>query len=185
LPVSTLVEPGEPDENITNGFVNPLDVFNYISPSAWVSDIIEKCTGLDIFGYATDALTGEWGALYKFGDALGALAQYVQELGIQIQAGMIEADATWDGNANDAAYNYFSSLAAKTSGQQTALREAAKGIPRGCQRRVAAVEPGRQPAPGRRGQGDHHRDLGSRRYRNRRDRSRRGRRVRRRLLAGH
>jgi hypothetical protein len=29
-----LVAPGEPDESVTNGFVNPLDVFNYLSPSA-------------------------------------------------------------------------------------------------------------------------------------------------------
>ena len=126
-PSRFLVDPGEPDESITNGFVNPLDIFNYISPSAWVNDIIEKCTGVDIFGYATDAFTGEWAALYKFGDALGALAQYMQDLGIQIQAGMLKLDGTWDGNANDAAFNYFSNLAAATSGQQTALYEAAKG----------------------------------------------------------
>ncbi|MBM2623398.1 hypothetical protein JIG36_48680 [Actinoplanes sp. LDG1-06] len=126
-PSRYLVAPAEPDDSVTNGFVNPIDIFNYVSPSAWVNDIIEKSTGVDIFGYATDALTGEWDALYKFGDALGSLAQYMQELGIQIQSGILRVDATWDGNANDAAFNYFTNLAKATSEQQVALYEAAKG----------------------------------------------------------
>lgn len=122
-----LVAPGEPDESITNGFVNPLDLFNYISPSAWVNDVIEKVSGIDIFGYATDAFTGEWAALYKFGDALNSLAQFMQEAGIEVQAGVNEVDKTWDGNAADAAFNYFTGVATATSGQQLALYEAAKG----------------------------------------------------------
>jgi hypothetical protein len=122
-----LASPGEPDDSITNGFVNPIDAFNYISPSAWVNDIIEKTSGVDIFGWATDAFTGEWAALYKFGDALNSLAQFMQQVGIDVQHGMLDLDRTWDGNAADAAYNYFSGLAAATSGQQTALHEAAKG----------------------------------------------------------
>ncbi|GID98017.1 hypothetical protein ACFQFC_15820 [Amorphoplanes digitatis] len=122
-----LVAPGEPDESVTNGFTNPLDVFNYVSPSAWVNDLIETTTGIDIFGYATDALTGEWVALYKFGDAMASLAQTMQQIGIDIQSGVIKVDQTWDGNASDAAYNYFSTLAATVSGQQAALNAATKG----------------------------------------------------------
>ncbi|MCO8272866.1 hypothetical protein M1L60_19920 [Actinoplanes sp. TRM 88003] len=122
-----LVAPSEPDETVTNGFVNPVDIFNYLSPSAWINDIIEKTTGVDIFGLATDTFTGEWGALYRFGDAMGNLAQALQQVGIDIQTGAIDADRTWDGNASDAAYRYFSELAAATSGQQAALYDAAKG----------------------------------------------------------
>lgn len=122
-----LVAPGEPDDSVTNGFTNPLDAFNYISPSAWVNEIIEQVCGVDLFGWATDTFTGEWTALYKFGDALQSLARFMQELGMGIQAGAIRLDASWDGNAADAAYNYFSTLAAATSGQQTALFAAAEG----------------------------------------------------------
>ncbi|MGX6606541.1 hypothetical protein ACWKSP_31125 [Micromonosporaceae bacterium Da 78-11] len=122
-----LVAPAEPDDSITNGFVNPLDVFNYISPSAWINDIIEKASGVDIFGYATDAFTGEWAALYKFGGAMANLAQCMQEIGVEIQAGALDLDRTWDGNAGDAAYNYFTELASATSGQQSAMYEAARG----------------------------------------------------------
>ncbi|GAA2475688.1 hypothetical protein [Winogradskya humida] len=126
-PSQYLVDPAEPDDSITNGFVNPFDMFNYLSPSAWVNDVIEKTTGIDIFGYATDTLTGEWGELYKFGDALDALARFTQQLGMDIQSGVIKMDRQWDGNASDAAYNYFTDLAAATSGKQLALHQAAEG----------------------------------------------------------
>jgi hypothetical protein len=122
-----LVTVGDPDESVANRFVNPLDAFNYISPSAWVNDIIEKTTGVDIFGYASDAFTGEWVALYKFGDALTNVARAVQQIGIDIQTGAMKADETWNGNAGDAAYTYFSTLAAAVSGQQAALDAAARG----------------------------------------------------------
>jgi hypothetical protein len=110
-----------PEESWTNGFANPLDIFNYLSPSAWANSLIEKLTGVDIFGWATECLAGEWQALWKFGDAMGNLARCVQQIGINIQQGMLNLDRTWDGNASDAAYLYFSNLAATTSGQQVAL----------------------------------------------------------------
>jgi hypothetical protein len=125
-----LVAPAEPDDSVTNGFVNPVDIFNYLSPSAWVNDIIAKTTGIDIFGYATDAFTGEWDALYKFGDALANLAPCLQQIGIDIQRGMLALDQTWDGNAADSAYMYFSNLAAAVSGQQAAFVQAAEGYHR-------------------------------------------------------
>ena len=122
-----LVEPAEPDDSVTNGFVNPTDIFNYVSPSAWVNDIIERVSGVDLFGMATETFTGEWAALYKFGDAMANLAQFMQQVGIDIQAGELALDGNWDGNAADAAMNYFTQLAAATSGQQAALYAAAKG----------------------------------------------------------
>jgi len=122
-----LVDPAEPDDTVTGGFTNPVAIFNYLSPSAWVNDIIEKASGVDIFGLATDAFTGEWAALYKFGDALGNLAPFLQEVGVNIQSGVLRLDQTWDGNAADAAVNYFTTLAAATSRQQDALYECAKG----------------------------------------------------------
>ena len=122
-----LVDPPEPDDSVTNGFANPLDVFNYVSPSAWVNELIETASGVDIFGLATEALSGEWAALWKFGDAMANLAQCLQEIGIGIQAGALTLDRAWDGNAGDAAYNYFTTLAAATSGQQAALYASAQG----------------------------------------------------------
>ena len=69
----------------------------------------------------TDWISGDWESLWKFGDAMANLAQCVQQIGINIQTGMIELDASWSGNASDAAYRHFSDLAAATSGQQFAI----------------------------------------------------------------
>jgi hypothetical protein len=120
---SYLVAPGKPDDSISNGFANPLDAFNYLSPSAWINDAIANLTGVDVFGWCTDWLTGDWEAIWKFGDAMINLAECLQDLGIDIQHGAIDLGGSWDGNAADAAYQYFSNLAAATSGQQIALRE--------------------------------------------------------------
>jgi hypothetical protein len=120
-PTTYLVAPGEPDDSISNGFVNPLDAFNYLSPSAWINDAIKNLTGVDVFGWCTDWLTGDWEAIWKFGDATKNLAECLQETGINIQHGAIDMDYSWDGNAADAAYKYFSNFAAATSGQQIAL----------------------------------------------------------------
>jgi hypothetical protein len=49
----------------------PVDLFNYVSPSAWINAGIEQATGVDVFGYFTDAVTGEWDAIclmVMFGD---------------------------------------------------------------------------------------------------------------------
>ncbi|BCY09207.1 hypothetical protein [Actinoplanes sp. L3-i22] len=120
-PTDYLVEPGEPDESISNGFVNPLDLFNAISPSAWLNEAIEGITGVDVFGWFTEWLAGDWEGVWKFGDAMTNLAGCMQQIGVDIQAGFSQVDGVWDGNASDAAYAYFSNLATKTSGQQVAI----------------------------------------------------------------
>lgn len=117
-PTVFLKEPAKPDDSISHGFANPLDLFNYVSPSAWLNAAIEKLTGVDVFGWMTDWVSGDWESLWKFGDAMANLAPCMQQIGINIQTGMLELDASWDGNASDAAYKYFSDLAAATSGQQ-------------------------------------------------------------------
>jgi hypothetical protein len=122
-PTAYLIGPTAPDESITNGFVNPVDIFNYLSPAAWINDAIEKAVGWDVIGWCTEWLTGDWEAVWKFGNALISLAECLQEQGIDIQQAALTMDASWDGNAADAAYQYFSTLAAATSEQQISLRE--------------------------------------------------------------
>jgi hypothetical protein len=122
-PSAYLVAPSAPDESVSNGFANPLDLFNYVSPSAWINAGIERLLHFDVFGYLTDAITGEWDAIWKFGDALGNLADCLQDLGINIQHGAIDMAGSWEGNAADAAYQYFSEFAAAVSGQQLDLRD--------------------------------------------------------------
>jgi hypothetical protein len=132
-PTDFLKEPGEPDDSVSNGFLNPTDLFNYLSPSAWINDAIANLTGFDVLGYFTDWVSGDWAALWKFGEAMGALAPFMQQVGMNIQQGAIQQDQRWDGNASDAAYRYFSNLAAASSGQQTALDDAQEGYHKAAQ----------------------------------------------------
>lgn len=125
-PAAFLVAPGEPDDSISKGFVNPLDMFNYVSPSAWINAAIEALTGVDVISWMTDYLAGDWAAIWKFGDAMGHLADCLQQFGINIQQGAINLDPSWDGNASDAAYQYFSHLAAAVSGQKAPLYDIAE-----------------------------------------------------------
>ncbi len=121
---SYLVPPGEPEESMENGMFNPGDFFNYLSPSAWINDIIERASGIDIFGYATETLTGEWDALYKFGTALQSLAPCLQQIGVNVQQGAEEMDHGWSGNGADSAFAYYTNLAAAISRKQDVLMEA-------------------------------------------------------------
>jgi hypothetical protein len=120
-PIAVLQPPSEPDDSISNGFANPIDVLNYFSPSAWINAAIESLTDVDVFGWMTDWVSGDWSAIWKFGDAMSNLGECLQQLGINIQKGVIDLDASWDGNASDAAYQYFSNLGAAVSGQQGSL----------------------------------------------------------------
>jgi hypothetical protein len=93
-PAAFLRPPEPPDDSITNGFVNPLDAFNYVSRSAWIDAAIEKLTGVDLIGWVIECLAGDWQALWKFGDAMGNLAQGLQQLGINIEQGMLTLDSS-------------------------------------------------------------------------------------------
>ncbi|MBG0564936.1 hypothetical protein [Actinoplanes aureus] len=122
-----LLPPAEPEDSMANGFANPGEFFNYVSPSAWIADIVERISGWNPFDWASEYFTGEWGEFHKFGTTLANLADFMQEIGAGIQANFLEADRSWSGNAADSAFAYFTSLAAAVSSQQFALNEAAHG----------------------------------------------------------
>ena len=126
-PTELLTPPEPADQTLTNGYGSPLDAFNYFSPSAWINKGIASLTGFDFIEWATTWLSGDWEALSKFGSAVDNLAQAMQQLGMNVQEGMLKLDPTWEGNANDAAFMYFSELAAAISGQQLTLHQCQQG----------------------------------------------------------
>jgi hypothetical protein len=133
-PTDYLTLPAAPDEGMSNGYWSPLDFFNYLSPSAWLLAIVEELTGWDPLEQITNFLTGDWQAIAEFGEAMGNLARFMQEFGIEIQQGMQTLDESWDGNASDAAFMYFTNFATAVSSQQTPIaaseqsyHQAAKG----------------------------------------------------------
>jgi hypothetical protein len=124
-PTRYLVEPAEPQPSISQGFANPFDLFNYVSPSAWINEGITALTGFDVFNWMSETIGGDWATLYKFGDALANLAKFHTTLGTNVQDQAIALDPYWDGNAADGAYRYQSDLAAAISGQQLPLNDIA------------------------------------------------------------
>lgn len=123
-PTRHLVEPTPVDPTVENGYANPLDVLDILSPTGWVNYGIMELTGVNVLVSLVQPLSGNWLAFSRYGDALRNLAPCTQDIGVNIQRATLTVDRTWHGNANDAAYMYFSEVAARTSGLQHLLREA-------------------------------------------------------------
>jgi hypothetical protein len=122
-PKSFLQPPVEPEESSMNGFPDPGYLFNYVSPTAWINAAIESVTGKDCIGECTEWVGGDWLVIWKFGDAMTNLARCADQVAVNAQQGMLLLDSGWDGNANDAAANYFTSLASSVSDLRFALTD--------------------------------------------------------------
>src|SRR5690349_12572644 len=105
------VERARLDASITPGYMNPIDAFNVFSPSAWLNTAIESMTGVNILVEICESLTGDWALYSRFGSALVHLADCVEAIGINVQGQVDTVDASWDGQAGDAAFNYFTNTA--------------------------------------------------------------------------
>jgi hypothetical protein len=125
-PTRHLVDPGEPQADISNGYADPFDLFGMISPAHWINEFLKELVGWDVIGEMTASFTGEWEAYAKCGAAFDNLGKCMQDVGVNIQQGALDVDRKWSGNAADAAYLYFSEVAAATSSMQLALYEAAE-----------------------------------------------------------
>ena len=55
-----LATPATPDDSISQGFTSPLDLFNYLSPAAWLNALTEELTGTDVCAWAVEWLSGDW-----------------------------------------------------------------------------------------------------------------------------
>jgi hypothetical protein len=133
-PTAFLVPPTEPDQNWTNGFIDPAFLFNYVSPTAYLNEFINIVTGRNVIGLLTESIAGDWGKIWAFGDAMTNLGRWAEQVAADLQRGMNELDSSWNGNAADAAYNYFTTMAVEISDLRFALtdigeayRVAAKG----------------------------------------------------------
>jgi hypothetical protein len=73
----------------------------------------------------SEPISGDWAAMWKFGDALANLAKFHTSLGGHIIDQAANLDPAWHGNAADAAHQYFAHLAIAVSGQQAPLNDIA------------------------------------------------------------
>jgi hypothetical protein len=118
-----LMPPTEPDKSWTNGFVDPAFLFNYVSPTSWINELINSVTGKDVIGTLTGSIAGDWSKIWAFGDAMTNVGRWSEQVAVNLQQKVLEVDSSWDGNANDAAVNYFTALAVEISDLRFALTE--------------------------------------------------------------
>ncbi|MDQ0990937.1 hypothetical protein [Streptomyces sp. V3I7] len=106
-------------------FHSPLKVLNdasdLVSPTYWVNEIIKASTGYNPLDKAKEYLAGDWAAYAKCGEVWESLGKMCADISENINAGNRELDATWDGNAADAAFNYFKALAERCDELQADL----------------------------------------------------------------
>ncbi|GAA3393342.1 hypothetical protein [Cryptosporangium minutisporangium] len=123
-PTRHLTEP-HPEASVSNGYVTATSWADSLSLTHWLNQSIEAMTGHNVLDELLEPFAGDWEAIATFGLALSNLARAMQDLGINVQQTTVRLDPSWDGNAADAAYRYFSGLAAETSGTQFPLDDAA------------------------------------------------------------
>ncbi|MEU6561254.1 hypothetical protein [Nocardia nova] len=121
-PDSTLVEPQADDP--MPFLVSFVAGGNYASPAYYISWIVKEALGFDIFGWASEKVTGDWEAVKKAAGAAGNLGRfntaYAKEINDEWQK---TAGATWNGNAAANAEQNFKYLASCLEFQVSPLEE--------------------------------------------------------------
>jgi hypothetical protein len=121
-PTGRLTDPAARSESILGApFANPGVVMDWLSPTHIVNEFVKQLTGYDAFGEAAKTFAGDWEDVWKAAGAFANLASAMQDIGINLSHGNLELDQAWDGKAADAAYAYFTPLAAAISSQQFPL----------------------------------------------------------------
>ena len=121
-PVGQLKDPAERTETILGQpFADFAATLDWMSPSHIVNEFVEMVTGYDVFGEASKVFAGDWEQVWQAAGAFRNLGNAMQEIGINVSHGNVELDASWDGNAHDAAFMYFGDLSAAIASQRIAL----------------------------------------------------------------
>jgi hypothetical protein len=120
-PDSTLKEPQADDPM---PYVLPLLVGgNIVSPSYYVFGTVKALVGFDVFGWASEKVSGDWEAVHKAGVAAGNLSRYNTAFGESVRTALHNQADSWHGNAADSAKAYFSQLAACLDFQVSSLSD--------------------------------------------------------------
>jgi hypothetical protein len=121
-PVGQLTDPAARTESILGQPFSDIGAtLDWLSPSHIVNEFVAMVTGYDVFGEASKVFAGDWEQVWQAAGAFRNLGNAMQELGINVSHGNVELDASWDGNANDAAYMYFANLSSAIASQHIAL----------------------------------------------------------------
>ncbi|MGN9907744.1 hypothetical protein ACTMTJ_09340 [Phytohabitans sp. LJ34] len=118
-----LTDPGEPEATIGDGYVDPVQVFEVVSPASWLNWLLRETVGFDLIGSMTKPFTGDWRALARFGVAVARLGDCLDDVGQNIRYASEEVGRHWTGNAAASALAYFGEVAAACAAARSALQE--------------------------------------------------------------
>lgn len=123
-PVRHLTSPGMPEE-FSKGLVGDAvsTVGDWLSPSVWALQTVKFAVGVDPLEEAISWFTGDWESYAKCGEAWASTGALVKDIATNLRSGSAQLDASWQGNAADAAYVYFDELARTTEALESDLKE--------------------------------------------------------------
>ncbi|MDO3647610.1 WXG100 family type VII secretion target [Nocardia mangyaensis] len=112
-------QPNDPIPDLVELIING----NAVSPTYWINYILKSTIGYDPLTYTTNSISGDWEAMQKAGTAVGNLSDYLRSYSLEVSKAAREMDSTWDGNAADAAMDYFGELTTAITAQASALKD--------------------------------------------------------------
>ncbi|QTZ94411.1 hypothetical protein [Streptomyces auratus] len=113
-PVSQLKAPKAPAEFSKGPIGDSVStISDILSPSYWALGTVKFIFGTDPLEEALKWFEGDWESYAKCAEVWSNTGKMAKDVAANIRAGNKELDASWNGNAADAAYVYFDELAKK------------------------------------------------------------------------
>ncbi|MEV6595581.1 hypothetical protein AB0M36_01815 [Actinoplanes sp. NPDC051346] len=106
-----LTAPPEP-ENPSNS----LGFMDYLSPTSWAMKGFDVVLGFDPISWLQERFSGDWEAVATMAPVLSNTSAGLHDLALNIQSGATTLHTLWQGNAGDAAYDYFTDLSTMRPG---------------------------------------------------------------------
>lgn len=102
-----------------------IDGFNqmsdFVSPTYWLTRAIEHACGENPLNKVLEVFAGNWREFFECGEAWENLSKSVEAMAGNVESGNKSLDASWDGNAADAAFVYFREFGVKLDELRSSL----------------------------------------------------------------
>jgi uncharacterized protein YukE len=115
-PTSRLTPPKTPEE-FSQGAL--LDLFNDVSdlasPTYWITEAYDAVLGFNPLDEVVHWFAGDWKSFAECAEVWQNIGKACDDIAKNLNSGNAALDATWNGNAADAAFVYFDELTKKLS----------------------------------------------------------------------
>lgn len=102
---------------------NALGWMDYLSPTSWAMKGLDTVFGFDPISWLQERVFGDWETLATMEAVLANASSALHDLALNVQSGATALASTWQGNAGDAAYRYFTDLASAITALESPLKE--------------------------------------------------------------